>query len=348
MTAPAELLPEAGDVSGDVSVVVEGAALCSGAWVLLEDRGLVRCYGSGRGGWPPALADAILTKAIAPLRSEVRWARGTGALRGRLGTWPVHVESIGDGRALWFLGDVPDRVADIVHSVRAAADRHAASPYDAVVEEMLHPRGPVRPGTAPGAALVVVRSDSLPIELHQAAVRSTVGTGARVHALPDAVLVALPAEGDLSSYLRQLHRADPLCIAGIAHVPAGATDWIETAQLADRCQRAAATHGLAVGAPEDPAVVAEVILRRAQEAVDEIAHLLPGSPVARLREHDRAHATDLMATVRAWSQNSGDAAAAARALHIHVNTLRYRLRKASQVSGLSLSPRDLPILRLLA
>ena len=343
MTATAELLPDA----VDVSVVVEGAALCSGAWVLLEDRGSVRCYGSGAGDWPSALAAAILTKAIAPVRSEVRWARGSGPLRGRLGTWPVYVESIGDGRALWFLGALASDVADIVRAVRAAADRPAAPPHDAVVEEMLNPRGPVRIGTAPEAVLVVVRSESPASELHHATVRSTVGTGARVHALPDAVIVALPTEHGLAACLQRLHRTDPQCVAGVAHVPPGATDWVETARLADRCQRAAAGRGLTVGAPDDPVVVTEVVVRLAQEAVAEIAHLLPGSPLARLRAHDHTHATELVATVRAWSRNACDAARAARELHIHVNTLRYRLGKASQVSGLTLRPCDLPLLRLL-
>ena len=343
MTAPAELLPE----TADVTVVVEGAALHSGAWVVLEDRGVVRCHGSGTGDWPPALAAAIVTKTIAPLRSEVRWVRGTGARRGFLGALPVHVESMGDGRALWFLGGEPADAVDLAGSVRVAAERHVAPPYDVVVEELLNPRGPVRPGTAPGAVLVLVRGDAPSTELHRAARRSAVGTGARVHALPDAVLVALPADHGLDAYLAGLNRADPRCVAGVAHVPTGATDWIETAQLADRCQRAAARRGLAVGTPDDPVVVAEVILRRAQDAVAEIAHLLPGSPVARLREHDRTHATDLIATVRAWSRNACDASATARALHIHVNTLRYRLHKASLVSGLSLRPCDLPVLRLL-
>lgn len=344
MTAPAELLPE----TADVTVVVEGAALCSGAWVVLEDRGVVRCHGSGTGDCPPALAAAILTKAIAPLRSEVRWVRGAGARRGRLSTLPVHVESMGDGRALWFIGGTPDDAADIVSSVRAAAERRSAPPYDVVVEELLNPRGPVRPGTAPGAVLILVRGDAPSTELHRAAVRSAVATGARVHALPDAVLVALPADRDLATYLQRLHRADPRCVAGVAHVPSGATDWIETAQLADRCQRAAAARGLGVGSPDDPVVVAEVILQRAHEAVAELAHLLPGSPVERLRAHDREHATELVATVREWCRSACDAVVAARALHIHVNTLRYRLKRASQVSGLSLRPCDLPILRLLA
>lgn len=343
MTAPAEVLLDA----ADVAVVVDGAALRSGAWVLLEERGAVRCHGIGNAECPPALAAAILTKAIAPVRREVRWVRSTGPARGRLGTWPVHVESIGDGQAVWFVGAVPDGIADIVRSVRAATGRHTAAPFDAVAEEMLHPRGPVRPGTAPGAVLLLVRGDLPDAELHRAAVRSTVDITARVHALPDAVLVALPSEHDVEAYLRGLHRADHRCVVGVARVPSGASDWVETARLADRCQRAAAAHGLALGTPEDPLVVAAVVVRRAQEAVAEIAHLLPGSPVERLREHDRAHATDLLATVRAWCRSASDTVEAARVLHIHVNTLRYRLRKAAQVSGLSLRPCDLPLLRLL-
>jgi hypothetical protein len=77
-----------------------------------------------------------------------------------------------------------------------------------------------------------------------------------------------------------------------------------------------------------------------------LAHpaLLEG-PGMRLVEHDRAHGGDLLVTLRAYFAAVGDVRAAAEALGLHYNTVRYRLRKAQEVAGLNL---DDPDERLLA
>lgn len=77
-----------------------------------------------------------------------------------------------------------------------------------------------------------------------------------------------------------------------------------------------------------------------------LAHpaLLAG-PVISLAEHDRAHGSDLVATLRAYFSNVGDMKAAGAQLGLHVNTVRYRISKAQEVGGFSL---DDPDERLLA
>ena len=59
-------------------------------------------------------------------------------------------------------------------------------------------------------------------------------------------------------------------------------------------------------------------------------------PVETLREHDEAHGTAYLATVAAWLDHPGDPRAAARSIHVHPNTLRYRMQRLSEVVDLDL------------
>lgn len=70
-----------------------------------------------------------------------------------------------------------------------------------------------------------------------------------------------------------------------------------------------------------------------------------------LRAHDRENGTDLTRTLRATLASFGDTARAAEQLHVHANTVRYRLRQAAQIIGIRLtdSPQRLALeLELLA
>ncbi|WP_392672696.1 PucR family transcriptional regulator [Streptomyces sp. LN785] len=60
-------------------------------------------------------------------------------------------------------------------------------------------------------------------------------------------------------------------------------------------------------------------------------------PVDRLREHDRRRGTDYTATLAAYLDAFGDTARAARTLNVHTNTLRYRLGRVRELTGLDLS-----------
>lgn len=59
-------------------------------------------------------------------------------------------------------------------------------------------------------------------------------------------------------------------------------------------------------------------------------------PVAELRQHDHAHATEYVATLRAWLEAQGDPAEAGERLGVHENTVRYRLRKMAEIANLQL------------
>jgi DNA-binding PucR family transcriptional regulator len=67
--------------------------------------------------------------------------------------------------------------------------------------------------------------------------------------------------------------------------------------------------------------------------------------LARLAEHDARHGSELVGSLLAYLDTFGDVRAAAGRMHVHPNTLRYRVRRAAEVSGLDL---DDPRQRLFA
>ncbi|MVU82427.1 PucR family transcriptional regulator [Nocardia sp. ET3-3] len=66
-----------------------------------------------------------------------------------------------------------------------------------------------------------------------------------------------------------------------------------------------------------------------------------------LIDYDRTHAAQLEASVNHYLRHHGDVRAAATALSIHPNTLRYRLRRAQDITGIDLDdPADRLLLEL--
>lgn len=98
----------------------------------------------------------------------------------------------------------------------------------------------------------------------------------------------------------------------------------------------------------DVATLADV---RSTVLVSETLALLEGHPevrdprLTRLAEHDAEHGSDLVRSLLAYLDAFGDVRAAAARLPVHPNTLRYRVRRAAEVSGLDL---DDPRQRLFA
>ena len=64
---------------------------------------------------------------------------------------------------------------------------------------------------------------------------------------------------------------------------------------------------------------------------------LPDGPVRRLLVHDAERGGPLVDTLRAWFDCNGDTALVAERLTLHVNTVRYRLRRMAEVAGLDLT-----------
>jgi DNA-binding PucR family transcriptional regulator len=62
--------------------------------------------------------------------------------------------------------------------------------------------------------------------------------------------------------------------------------------------------------------------------------------VARIAEYDRQRSTSLLKTLEEFLRRRGNISATAEALYVHPNTLRQRLRRIVEVSGLDLRKDD--------
>jgi hypothetical protein len=90
---------------------------------------------------------------------------------------------------------------------------------------------------------------------------------------------------------------------------------------------------LAVVAGEDVAVHRLLVAG----APDELRRSVRERVLGALLAYDAAQGTDLVRTVRVFLECSSSPTAAAKALHVHVNTLRYRITRASELLGLDLN-----------
>ncbi len=114
-------------------------------------------------------------------------------------------------------------------------------------------------------------------------------------------------------------------LTGIADLPAATRDAVDAAVLAGR-------RGTGLLCVDE--VWAEVTLARLVEALP--AALPVGNPVAALAEADDRQGSDLLRSVTTWLRNNQETAPTAGELRVHPNTLRYRLRRASEVGGIDL------------
>lgn len=85
---------------------------------------------------------------------------------------------------------------------------------------------------------------------------------------------------------------------------------------------------------------AVVVLHRAANAAN-AAGVTDLGPLSSLREQDDENGTDYLGTLYAWLRHPGDPRAAAKALRIHPNTLRYRMRRIGELTELDLDDPDL-------
>jgi DNA-binding PucR family transcriptional regulator len=97
------------------------------------------------------------------------------------------------------------------------------------------------------------------------------------------------------------------------------------------------TSGSALALIDD--VRAEVFLDRLRH-LPEVAAGLEASKLNVLLEQDREHGTAYVESLRAFLDHHGDFAAAAAAVCVHPNTLRYRIRRASSIACVDLSNPD--------
>jgi hypothetical protein len=144
------------------------------------------------------------------------------------------------------------------------------------------------------------------------------------------------------------------------------TDWIAQRIAADRALRQAGHDLVALAAAAGPAAVRETLYRvrlavRPPEAGTPDSHLdlLAGVPeefrrgfgdrvLGPVRDYDAHHRSRLEDTLDVFLSCSASWSRCARTLHIHVNTLRYRIEKINELTGRDLSRLDHQVDFLLA
>lgn len=82
-------------------------------------------------------------------------------------------------------------------------------------------------------------------------------------------------------------------------------------------------------------VRASVSVDNALAALAPMSRLWEG-PVGRIVQYDAEHGADYGMTLRAWLDGFGDTGAVASALNVHRNTLRYRMQRIREISGMRL------------
>jgi hypothetical protein len=120
---------------------------------------------------------------------------------------------------------------------------------------------------------------------------------------------------------------------GVAHIGELSASRME-AELVVRALRRRGRRGERCAAYADVRGTANLIVLSGTVASDE---RLQAGPVARLRAHDLRRGTDYTATLAAYLDAFGDTGTAARALNVHANTLRYRLGRVRELTGLDLA-----------
>ncbi|HET7665922.1 MAG TPA: helix-turn-helix domain-containing protein [Mycobacterium sp.] len=122
--------------------------------------------------------------------------------------------------------------------------------------------------------------------------------------------------------------------AGISGA-AEATDLVAARQEADECLALHETWRRGAPPPAYDESWDDILLQRLRTAARS-GRAPDRGPVADLRRHDRAHATEYVATLRAWLEEQGEPSEAARRLAVHENTVRYRMRKMAELTNLQL------------
>lgn len=126
--------------------------------------------------------------------------------------------------------------------------------------------------------------------------------------------------------------------AGIGSIVPHLRDAPRSRREADQVLRALADTGAGTVADFEAART-RVALVDLRDFVAERPHLR-SAKLRRLAEHDAAHSTAYVQTLRCYLEALGDVPRAARAANVHVNTLRYRLRRLVEIAHIALDDPD--------
>lgn len=297
-----------------------------------------------RGGNPIYVAaqrDGTLPRLIVPIRMG-------GELLGSM--WAVVPDRVPDARAAAF-ADAGPVVALHLLRRRARVDaerRHSAQRVRALLEgegsarvaaaELELDDGPHRVVAIDAAGRESaddLRSEGMRLALWE---RITAGIGRRP-AVADlhGLLYAIVPDGPGWQALREtLTEARALAAAGAAASLAELPRSMAQAQEALGLLRAGLVPGPVADYQDTWAVLA--LHRLATAAI--AAGVAEVGPLPELRRHDEANGTEYVHTLYEWLRHPGDPRTAGRALRIHPNTLRYRMRRIAEAANVDLSDPD--------
>jgi hypothetical protein len=300
-----------------------------------------------RGGNPIYVAaqrDGTLPRLIVPIRMG-------GELLGSM--WAVVPDKVPESRAAAF-ADAGPVVA--LHLLRRRARLDAERRHSAErVRALLEGHGSVRVAAAElGLADVPHRvvaidaagrdtSDDLRTEGLRLALweRITTGIGRRpavadLHGLLYAVVPDGPDEGGWTALRTALSGQSGDHALAAAGAPVPLTDLPRSREQAEETLGLLRA-GLVAGAVADYQETWTVLALHRLATAAATAGVADVGPLPSLRQHDDANGTDYLRTLYEWLRHPGEPRAAGLELRIHPNTLRYRMRKISELSGVDLT-----------
>ncbi|SFP32311.1 DNA-binding transcriptional regulator, PucR family [Amycolatopsis arida] len=311
-----------------------------------RSRGVFRELSRGRQTiFVPAQQDGTLPRLIVPIRMG-------GELLGSM--WAVVSGPVSDERAAAFADAAPVVALHLLRR-RAHADaqrRASAELLRAVLQGKAGPRaalaeldlaeGPhrvVAVDTARGDGRDVTDGEGLRLALLE---RISHGIGRRPVAteLGGLLYAVVPEAGGQGDW-PELRAA----LGSIPEVRAAAGSAGEIDALArSRAEAEEALGLLRAGLVPGPVVTHDdvwtaLVLHRAATAAAG-ADVTALGPLDRLRAHDRTQRTEYVDTLYQWLRHPGDPRRAARTLRIHPNTLRYRMRRLLELTGVNLDDPD--------
>ncbi len=284
---------------------------------------------------------------------ELRASRWFIALRGDQQDWNQRDQQ--QGRASELATELANAVALLRvrcdeaervtgRSIESALRRWAdgtASPSE--VTARLETTGLATGGLLRVIALTVRDSDLDPIPLLREIAAATGMTSATMPFSEGACALLIGTEAELSELDGWLNRitaeAEPgldgrrLAI-GVSDISA-ATDLHRAWEEAGHARRLAATWPGPIGIASGKDLASHQVLLAS--VPDALRRSYRDRLLSKLGEYDRAHRSDLVHTLRVFLEYSGSWSRCAERLHVHVNTLRYRIKRVEEITGRDLT-----------
>ncbi|KAB2343267.1 PucR family transcriptional regulator [Actinomadura rudentiformis] len=153
-------------------------------------------------------------------------------------------------------------------------------------------------------------------------------------------LLPVPAEHDVAGGIHRVLQtlAPGLTDSGLA---VGVSDVVAAGELRGAVEEARYARRLAAGRTDPVCVVghdelATHVLLLAS-VPDDVRHMFRVRLLDPLRTYDEEHKADLIRTLETFLQNSGSWTRCAEQLHLHVNSVRYRIQRIEELTGRNLS-----------